>query len=175
MKGTGAKKGTLPDTEIYRLPRATENPMKSSLLAVVALCAAGIASAQPPTNPPTPPTAQQKAAWEAKRMDRLAILLDLNASQKSEVQMVLDQERSKAQAQFAQFKASGTRPTPQQMKTFRQQLKTDTDSQLSGILSASQLQKFDLLHEGFGGPRFHHRHGPRPGSTPPASSSGTQN
>jgi hypothetical protein len=172
MKGTVGEKGdALPMPQSIE-PRA-ENPMKSSLLAVVALCAAGIASAQPP-NPPTPPTAAQKAAWEAKRMDRLAILLDLSAAQKSEVQMVLQQEQTKAQAQFAQFKASGTRPTPQQMKTFRQQIKTDTDSQLSGILSASQLQKFNLLHAGFGGHRFHHRHGP-PAGTAPASSSGTQN
>lgn len=148
--------------------------MKSTLLAAVALCAAGIASAQPP-NPHTPPTAQQKAAWEAKRMDRLATLLDLTDAQKSEVQMVLQQEQTKVQAEFAQFKASGTRPTPAQMKTFRQQIKTDTDQQLSGVLSATQLTKFNLLHEGFGGHHFGHRHGPRAGSTPPASSSGTQN
>jgi hypothetical protein len=147
--------------------------MKSSLLAAVALCAAAVASAQPP-NPPTPPTPQQKAAWEAKRMDRLAILLDLSAAQKSEVQMVLQQEHTKVQAEFAQFKASGTRPTRAQMKTFRQQLKTDTDQQLSGILSSTQLTKFNLLGAGFGGHHFHHGHRRPPGSTPPASS-GTQN
>lgn len=145
--------------------------MKSSLLAAIALCAAAIASAQPP-NPPTP---QQKAAWEAKRMDRLALLLDLNSAQKSEVQMVLDTERSKAQAAFAQFKSSGTRPTREQMKQLHDQVKSDTDSQLSGVLSPLQVQKFNALHQGFGGPRFrHHRHGPPPGSAPPTSS-GTQN
>lgn len=146
--------------------------MKSSLLAAIALCAAAIASAQPP-NPPTP---QQKAAWEAKRMDRLALLLDLNAAQKSEVQMVLETERSKAQAAFAQFKSSGTRPTRQQMKALHDQIKSDTDAQLSGVLSALQVQKFNALHQGFGGPRFrHHRHGPPPSGSAPPSNSGTQN
>lgn len=147
--------------------------MKSSLLAVVALCAAAIASAQPP-NPPTP---QQRATWEAKRMDRLALLLDLNAAQKSEVQMILTTERSKAQAAFAQFRSSGTRPTREQMKALSTQIKTDTDQQLSGVLSPLQVQKFNALHQGFGGgPHFrHHRHGPPPPGSAPPSSSGTQN
>ncbi len=146
--------------------------MKSSLLAAVAMCAAAIASAQPPD----PPTPQQKAAWEAKRMDRLALLLDLNAAQKSEVQMILQTERSKAQSAFAQFKSSGTRPTREQMKALRTQIKTDTDQQLSGVLSPLQVQKFNALHAGFGGPHFrHHRHGPPPAGATPPSNSGTQN
>ena len=144
--------------------------MKASLLAAVALCAAAIASAQPPD----PPTPQQKAAWEARRMDRLALLLDLSSAQKAEVQMILETERTKAQAAFAQFKSSGTRPTREQMQALRTQIKADTDSQLSGVLSPLQVQKFNALHQGFGGPRFrHHRHGPPPGSAPP-SGPGTQ-
>lgn len=145
--------------------------MKSSLLAAMAVCAAAIASAQPPD----PPTPQHNAAWEARRMDRLALLLDLNAAQKSEVQMILDTERSRAQAAFTQFKSSGTRPTREQRQQLHDQIKSDTDSQLSGVLSPLQVQKFDALHEGFGGPRFRrHRHGPPPGSAPP-SGSGPQN
>src|SRR5215469_13175820 len=139
--------------------------MKSTLLATLALCAAGVALAQPP-NPPTP---QQRAAWEAKRMDRLALLLDLNAEQKSQVQTILDTERAKMQAAFAQFQASGTRPTRDQMKATRQQLKTETETALSGVISSLQLQKFEALGLGLGGGRFHHRHGPPPGGTPPAS------
>jgi Spy/CpxP family protein refolding chaperone len=145
--------------------------MKSTVLAAVAVCAAAIASAQPPD----PPTPQQKAAWEAKRMDRLALLLDLNAAQKSEVQMILDTERSKAQAALAQLRSSGTRPTHDQIKALREQIKSDTDQQLSGVLSPLQVQKFNALHEGLGGRRFrHHRPGPPPpDSTPPGSA--TQN
>jgi Spy/CpxP family protein refolding chaperone len=141
--------------------------MKSSLLATLAtaaLCVCAVASAQPP-NPPSP---QQQAAWEAKRMDRLAILLDLTASQKAQVQTILDSERTRAQAAFAQFKASGTRPTREQMKATHDQLKADTQQQLSTVLSPAQLNKFKVLGEGFGGHRFRHRHGPPPGSAPPA-------
>ena len=141
--------------------------MKSSLLAALALCACALASAQPP-NPPTP---QQQAAWEAKRMDRLAILLDLTASQTGQVQTILDSERTRAQAAFAQFKASGTRPTREQMKATHDQLKADTQQQLSTVLSPVQLKKFNVLGQGFGGRRFHHRHGPPPGSPPPAGGS----
>jgi hypothetical protein len=149
-----------------------ENPMKSSLLAAVALCAAAIASAQPP-NPPTP---QQKTTWEAKRMDRLALLLDLNAAQKSEVQMILETERSKAQTAFTQYRSSGTRPTHQQMKALHDQIKSDTDQQLSGVLSPLQVQKFNALNQGFGGRHFRHpRHGPPPAGSAPPSGSGTQN
>src|SRR6185312_17375031 len=105
--------------------------------ATAALCVCAVASAQPP-NPPSP---QQQAAWEAKRMDRLAILLDLTASQKAQVQTILDSERTRAQAAFAQFKASGTRPTREQMKATHDQLKADTQQQLSTVLSPAQLKK----------------------------------
>jgi len=101
-------------------------------------------------------------------MDRLAILLDLTASQKAQVQTILDSERTRAQAAFAQFKASGTRPTREQMKATHDQLKADTQQQLSTVLSPAQLNKFEVLGEGFGGHRFRHRHGPPPGSAPPA-------
>jgi len=142
--------------------------MKSTLLAALALCAVGVALAQPP-NPPTP---QQRAAWEAKRMDRLALLLDLNAEQKSQVQTILDTERGKMQAALAQFKASGTPPTRDQMKATRQQLKTETETALSGVISPLQLQKFEALGLGLGGPgRFHHRRPPSEGAPPPNSSS----
>jgi Spy/CpxP family protein refolding chaperone len=143
--------------------------MKSSLLAAVALCAAAIATAQP-HNPPTP---QQQAAWEAKRMDRIAILLDLTDSQKAQVQTVLDNARTRFQAAFAQFEASGTRPTPQQMKATRDQIKADTQQQLSTFLSPAQMKKFQVLGEGFGGRPFRHRGPPPAGNTPPPPS-GTQ-
>ena len=141
--------------------------MKSSLFAAaIAACAVAVAAAQPPNLP----TAQQQAAWEAKRMDRLALLLDLNDGQKAQVQTILDAERTKAKAAFAQFNSSGTRPTREEMKAAHDQMKADTRQQLSTVLTAVQLQKFAVLGEGF---RPHHRfrgpHGAPPDATPPAS------
>src|SRR5690349_22035161 len=102
--------------------------MKASLFAAALLCVAGVAAAQAP-NP------QKAAAREAQRMDRLAILLDLNDGQKAQVQTVLEEERAKMQALFQQAKAAGTRPTPDQMRSTRQQMKAETVQKLSTVLT----------------------------------------
>ena len=140
--------------------------MKASFFAAILLCAMGAAVAQAP-NP------QKAAAHEAARMDRLAILLDLNDGQKAQVQTVLEEERAKIQATFEQAKASGTRPTPEQMRANREQLKAETLQKLSTVLTESQLRKLQILGFGFGGgPRDgFRRHGP----PPPPPSSGNQN
>ena len=141
--------------------------MNRSLFAAIALCAlAGVAMAQPPTAPAAPaaPNAQQRAAFEARRMDRLAILLDLNEGQKAQVQTILQEQRTQLAAAFQQARASGTRPTRQQMKATRDQIKADVTTKLSSVLTPTQLQKFQLLQE----PQGRHRrwHGPPPGAGP---------
>ncbi|HEY4213789.1 MAG TPA: hypothetical protein VGM84_20110 [Steroidobacteraceae bacterium] len=136
--------------------------MKSSLFAALLLSVAGAAAAQAPSFANGHPNA---AAFEAKRMDRMAILLDLNDGQKAAVQTILDEERAKAQAQFTQFKSSGTRPTPQQMKALRDQLKAETLQKLTPVLTADQLKKFQVLEPQGPGRRWHH--GPPP--PPPAN------
>jgi Spy/CpxP family protein refolding chaperone len=107
-------------------------------------------------------------------MDRLAILLDLNDGQKAQVQTILDAERSKAKEAFAQLRASGTRPTREQMKAARDQIKADTEQQLSSVLTPAQLKKFEVLGEGFRPHHFRGPHGAPPDVVPPASS-GTTN
>ena len=138
--------------------------MKASLFAAALLCVAGVAAAQAP-NP------QKAAAREAQRMDRPAILLDLNDGQKAQMQTVLDEERAKMQALFQQAQASGTRPTHDQMRATHEQMKADTLQKLSTVLTESQLKKFQILEQGFGGRPGFRRHGP----PPPPPSSGTQN
>jgi Spy/CpxP family protein refolding chaperone len=140
--------------------------MKASLFAAVLLCAAGVAAAQAPA-----PNPHNAAAWQAKRMDRLATLLDLNDGQKAQVQTVLQEERAKAMQTFQQAKASGTRPTPDQMRTTHQQLKAETLQKLSTVLTESQLKKFQILEEDHHPHGFRHHGGPPPAA--PASSSGT--
>ena len=137
--------------------------MKVSLFAAV-LCVAGVATAQPP-NPPTP---QQQAAHEAQRMDRLATLLDLNDGQKAQVQTILQEEHAKAMQAFEQAKASGTRPTREQMKASHEQMKAETAQKLSTVLTPAQLKKFQVLEQSEFGRPHHGPHGPPPGAPPGA-------
>lgn len=141
--------------------------MKSSLLAALVLCAAASLTAQPAT----PPTAQQRAAFEARRMDRLATLLDLNDGQRAQVQTILQEAHAQGMQALEQAPASGTRPTREQMKAAHAQMKAETEQKLSTVLTPSQLKKFQLLEED--GPR----HGPRwrdgPHGPPPAAPAGT--
>src|SRR5689334_1416500 len=103
--------------------------------ALVLLCVMGVALAQtPPAPPPGAPNPGQ-------RLEKLAVLLDLTDAQKAQVKAVLDAEREKMRAQFEAARASGTRPTFEQMKATREQLKAETLQQLGSVLNASQLKK----------------------------------
>ena len=102
-------------------------------------------------------------------MDNLATLLDLTDAQKPQVQAILQAEHAKMKAQFEQSKASGTKPDFTQMKAFHQQLQADTLKQLTPVLSALQLKKFQVLSKMHG--HMHGHHGPPPaGAMPPAAS-----
>jgi ABC-type glycerol-3-phosphate transport system substrate-binding protein len=141
--------------------------VKATVLALALLCAgAAVAQTTPATAPATAPNA---AAHEARMMDNLATLLDLTDAQKPQVQAVLQAEHAKMKAQFEQSKASGTKPDFAQMKAFHQQLQADTLKQLTPVLSALQLKKFQVLSTMHG--HMHGHHGPPPaGAAPPAAS-----
>jgi len=81
----------------------------------------------------------------AQHMANLAVLLDLTDEQKPQVAAVLQQEHEKVRAQFEQAKASGTRPSFEQMKALHEQIQQDAVTQLSAVLNQSQLQKFKVL------------------------------
>ena len=65
-------------------------------------------------------------AQAPERADHLATLLDLTAEQKTQVQAVLDAEHAK-------------------MKAALEQMRADTLAQLKPILTADQLEKFQVL------------------------------
>ena len=137
--------------------------MKSSLVALLLLCGAGVAFAQtPPDHPPGPPNA-------AHQLDRLTTLLDLTDTQKAQVKTILDAEHAKMRAQFQAAQASGTKPTFEEMRAARQQARADTVQQLTPVLTASQLKKFQVLMEEERGPHGRGPHGPPSGDAPPAS------
>ena len=137
--------------------------MKSSLLALVLLCGAAAAFAQaPPDHPPGPPNA-------AHQLDRLTTLLDLTDTQRAQVKTILDAEHAKMRAQFQAAQASGTKPTFEEMRAARQQARAATVQQLTPVLTASQLKKFQVLMEEERGPYGRGPHGPPSGDAPPAS------
>jgi Spy/CpxP family protein refolding chaperone len=133
--------------------------MRTSVIALTLLLA-GTAFAQTPTAPPT------KQAHGAQMMDNLTVLLDLTDAQRPQVQAILEEQHAQMKAAFEQAKASGTKPDFTQMKAAHDQMQAETLQKLTPVLSATQLQKFQVLekmeHE-----HFHHR-GPPPGAAPPA-------
>ncbi|HEY0943272.1 MAG TPA: hypothetical protein VGE08_24520 [Steroidobacter sp.] len=94
-------------------------------------------------------------------MDRMALLLDLDAYQKTEVEKILKAHHEQRRAQFEAAKASGTRPSREEMKAMHEQGKQELNTKLSGVLNETQMKKFEALRErGPGaGRHFKRRHG----------------
>jgi len=134
--------------------------MKATVLALSLLCA-GTAFAQSPTPAAT-------SARQAQHMDDLATLLDLTAAQKAQVQTILQAQHAKMQTAFEQAKASGSKPDWTQMKALHQQAEQETLQQLTPVLSALQLKKFQIVQKSMHG-RFHHHGGPPAAASAPAA------
>ena len=84
----------------------------------------------------------------------MALLLDLDAYQKTEVEKILKEHHETRRSEIEAARASGTRPTREEMQAKREQSKQELHTKLSGVLNETQLKKFDALHEGRPGPRF---------------------
>jgi hypothetical protein len=136
--------------------------MKASVLAVALLCASPLIATQAPAGEPS----------AASRMDNLAMLLDLTEEQKGKVQAILQEEHAKMKASFEEAKASGTKPDWQQMKALHQQIQQETLKRLTAVpLSATQLQKFQIIEQAMHGHR-HFDHGGPPSAAAPAAPAG---
>jgi Spy/CpxP family protein refolding chaperone len=121
---------------------------KVTLLALAWL-ASGVAFAADTTTATTTPPARVAPGPD---MDRLALLLDLNAYQKTEVEKILKEQHEQMRTEFEAARASGTRPSRDEMKTKREQAKTELHTKLSAVLDETQLKKFEALHERGPGP-----------------------
>ena len=88
-------------------------------------------------------------------MDRMAVLLDLNDSQKAEVQKILSEQHDKLKAAHDQAHAAGTKPTREERQKFHEELKQDTTTKLQAVLSPEQIKKFAALMDHPRGPRGH--------------------
>lgn len=112
--------------------------MKIRVISTALFClVAGSALAGPPPGAPE------------RNIERLTILLDLDAGQKVAVQKVLDEqhERMKSLRQQARpaDKSSEARPTREERQTRHEQMRKDTQEKLRGILSDTQMKKFAVL------------------------------
>ena len=125
--------------------------MKRYFIALVALGALSPAFAQ--SAPPRPDP--------EKFLERLTVVLDLDDYQKAEVKKVLEAQRAKMEAQREQFKASGERPSFEEMRASHEAAKKETEEALSSVLTAEQLKKFDAFMADRGPPGGGMR-GPRP-------------
>ena len=123
--------------------------MKATVMTIALLCG-GAAFAQ------TPPPPAPNAAQAARHMDDLATLLDLNDTQKAQVQSILQEQHAKMKASFEQARASGTKPDWQQMKAQHEQLQQETLQKLAPVLSATQLKKFEIIQQEMHAHMGHH-------------------
>jgi hypothetical protein len=105
--------------------------------------ASGLAVAQPPGGPP----------GGAFDIERLAILLDLDAYQKGEVERVFQEQREARIAAREQRAASGERPTREEMFAQREQAQQELFAKLQNTLTEQQLTKLKVLMEPRVGPR----------------------
>jgi periplasmic protein CpxP/Spy len=108
--------------------------MKSRVaLIAAAMLASAVALAHPDHGPQGPD------------MDRMATLLDLNDSQKAEVQKIFDEHHEKMKAVHEQAESSGTRPTREERAKFHEEMKQDINTKLQAVLSPEQMKKFEAL------------------------------
>ena len=135
--------------------------MKATVM-TIALLLAGAAYAQ------TPPPPAPNAAEAARHMDDLATLLDLNDTQKAQVQSILQEQHAKMKESFEQAKASGSKPDWQQMKALHEQLQQETLQKLAPVLSATQLKKFEIIQQAMHEHMGHHMAHAQAGAAAPA-------
>lgn len=90
-------------------------------------------------------------------MDRMATLLDLNDSQKAEVQKIFDEQHEKMKAAHDQASSAGAKPTRDERAKFHEEMKQDLTTKLQAVLSPEQMKKFEALadHRREGGHRWH--------------------
>lgn len=106
--------------------------------------AAGVAAAQPPPGPPP---------GGAFDVDRLTVLLDLDAYQKGEVERIFKEQREARLAEREQRAATDERPSPEEFRARREQDREALLGKLQNTLTQQQIQKLKLLTEPPQGPR----------------------
>ncbi len=131
---------------------------KVTLLALAWL-ASGVAFAAETTATPAAQT-EARVAKRGPNMDRMALLLDLNDYQKTEVEKILKEHHQQIRAAHKTAREAGLRPSREEMKVQREQNKQALQAKLGGVLTPEQLQKFEALHEHGAGRHHFGKRGP---------------
>jgi hypothetical protein len=124
--------------------------IRRSVVLLSMLAVAGTALAQ---TPPSPPPQQQwhghhqwkdAAQWrqkmEQRRMDRLAILLDLTPAQRQQLKTIFADERAKMKPAMQQV-----RQAMKQVRAAHEAARKETLQRLTSVLSPTQMKKFKAL------------------------------
>jgi hypothetical protein len=114
-------------------------------LAAALVLTAAAASAQPPHAP--------GGRGGPPDIERLTVLLDLDAYQKGEVERILTEQRAAMRATREQHVESGERPSREEMHTRREQGRAELITKLQAVLTEPQIAKFKVLTERPAGPR----------------------
>jgi len=148
------------------------------LLAMMAV--AGTALAQTPSPPPQQPqwhgheqwkdAAQWRQKMKERRMERLAVLLDLTPAQRQQVQSILSDEHAKMKTAMQQVEQA-----MKQARAAHEAVRKETEQKLAGVLSPTQMKKLQLLMPEHRRPPFMmHRMGMEQMPPPPGPGPGAQ-
>lgn len=80
-------------------------------------------------------------------VDRLATALELDDTQKQEVERIIAEHRAIADAMREEIRASGERPDRAIIQAHREEMRTSFRAELATVLTAEQLDKLDAMRE----------------------------
>src|SRR5262245_43975574 len=113
--------------------------MSFRILVTAMALASAAAFADPPPGPPP--------GMRGPPIERLTKDLGLNESQQAEVKRIFEAQRARMDADRAQFEASGTRPSREEMRAKHEQADAEIRQQLAAVLTPEQLAKFDEIRK----------------------------
>ena len=121
--------------------------IRRSVVMVAMLALAGATLAQEPASPPSQwhgghqgNEAEWRQKMEQRRMERLAVLLDLTAAQRQQVQAILSDEHAKMRTAMQQVEQA-----MKQARAAHEAVHRDTVQRLSSVLTPAQMKKLEVL------------------------------
>jgi Spy/CpxP family protein refolding chaperone len=123
--------------------------IRRSVVLLAMLAVAGTALAQEPPAPPPPPwhghhqwknAAEWRQKMEQRRMEQLAVLLDLTPAQRQQVQAILSEQRAKMKTAMQQVEQAMS-----QARAAHEAAHKETLQRLSSVLTPVQMKKLDVL------------------------------